>query len=93
MAEVTNIDCGNRLSIDQAEDLYQKFEAALLAGGDVAVNAESVQYSDTSGLQLLLSLQKTLATTGNSISWAGVSSNVLETAGYLGLSKPLNLPE
>lgn len=93
MAEVTTIECGNRLSIDQAESLYQKFEAALLAGGDVTLDAESVQYSDTSGLQLLLSLQKTLATTGNSISWQGVSPNVLETAGYLGLTKPLNLPE
>ncbi|MAE21513.1 MAG: STAS domain-containing protein [Pseudomonadota bacterium] len=93
MSEATSIDCGNRLSIDQTEGLYQKFEEALLAGGDLSLNAEAVQYSDSAGFQLVLSLKQTLAATGNTIQWQGVSDNVKETAGHLGLSDHLNLPD
>jgi anti-anti-sigma regulatory factor len=91
MAEKTTIDCGTRLSIDQAESLYQSFETALLTGADLSLKAGDVQFSDTAGLQMIISLKKTLAQTGHDITWKNVSDNLKETAGYLGLTEPLNL--
>lgn len=91
MTEKNTIDCGARLSIDQAESLYQKFEAALLTGADLSLNAGQVQFCDTAGLQMIISLKKTLAQTGNDIAWEETSDNLKETASYLGLSESLNL--
>lgn len=92
MADKTTIDCGTRLSIDQVEGLYQSFEAALLTGAVLSLEASNVQFCDTAGLQMIISLKKSLAQTGHDITWGGVSDNLKETAGYLGLSEPLNLP-
>jgi len=93
MTEVTTIHCGSRLSIDQVEELYQKLEGAMLSGGDLALDAGDVHFCDTAGLQMLLSLQKTLAATGNKVEWAKVAGVVKDTAGYLGLRNSLNLPD
>ena len=64
MTDTSPVNCGNRLSIDQAEALLEKLEAAVQAGGDVVLDGSEVQYSDTAGYQLLISLRKTLETTG-----------------------------
>ena len=40
---------------------------------------------------MIISLKKTLAQTGHDITWENVSDNLKETAGYLGLTEPLNL--
>ena len=93
MSEANTVDCGNRLSIDQAEALYEKLETALLTGGDVVLDGTDVQYSDTAGFQMIISLRKTLESTGNSIRWQAVSENMKEIAGYLGLQQALNLPD
>lgn len=93
MSDSCPISCGSRLSIDQAESLYERFEAAVLAGGDVVLDAGEVEYSDTAGYQLIISLNKTLATTGHTVKWQEVSDNIREITGYLGLKQVLNLPE
>ena len=93
MSDSNPLSCGNRLSIDQAEALYEKFEAAVLGGGDVVLDASEVQYSDTAGYQLIISLKKTLATTGNTIKWHAVSDNIREITGYLGLKQAIDLPD
>ncbi|WP_300424663.1 STAS domain-containing protein [uncultured Thalassolituus sp.] len=93
MTEAATIHCGNRLSIDQVEGLYQKLEAAVLSGGDLTLDAGDVHFCDTAGLQMILSLRKTLAGTGNDISWSAVTDVLKDTAGYLGIRKSLNLPE
>jgi len=93
MTDTIPINCGNRLSIDQAEALLEKLEAAVQVGGDVVLDGSEVQYSDTAGYQLLISLRKTLETTGNSIQWHAVSDNIREITGYLGLKQAINLPD
>ena len=93
MTDITAVECGNRLSIDQVEGLYQKLEGALLSGGDLTLDAGAVHFCDTAGLQMILSLRKTLSATGNDIVWSAVSDVVKETAGYLGLRRSLNLPD
>lgn len=93
MSEAITIHCGERLSIEQVEALLPQLEESLHASGGVILDGADVQYCDTAGLQLLLSLQKTLSQTGHAVQWSNTSDVLLETAGYLGLRAALHLPE
>ena len=91
MATTTSIECGERLSIDTVEKLYAAMERALLESSDVELRAADIQYCDTAGLQLVLSLRQTLATTDNDIHWHDANDVLLSTAKHLGLVAALNL--
>lgn len=93
MTDSITIDCGERLSIDRVEALFTEMEAAIRHGGQITLDATHVQFCDTAGLQLLLSLQTTLEQTGHEIAWLGFTDVVSETAGYLGLNNVLHLSE
>jgi len=91
MSDSITIDCGERLSIDQVESLYVEMEKSIQQGAEILLDAGRVQFCDTAGLQLLLSLQATLEKTGHRIHWDKVADNISETAGYLGLKQALHL--
>ncbi|MAD45739.1 MAG: hypothetical protein CMH98_12100 [Oceanospirillaceae bacterium] len=93
MTDTITIDCGQRLSIDQAEALFSEAEKSVHHGGEITLDASAVQFCDTAGLQLLLSLQITLEKTGHRIHWHSLSDAVRETAGYLGLSRALHITD
>lgn len=91
MADITTIECGERLSIEGVEALYGKMESALQQGADICLDAQHVQYADTAGLQLIAAFQQALNQTGHSAAWSDPSPALLETAGYLGLTATLHL--
>ncbi|MAK90685.1 MAG: hypothetical protein CMI08_08290 [Oceanospirillaceae bacterium] len=91
MTDTITINCGERLSIDQVEALFAETEKSVIQGGEIQIDASKVQFCDTAGLQLLLSLQTTLDKTGHRIHWQGYSDVLVETAGYLGLTQALHL--
>ena len=91
MSDRFNIDCGERLSIEHVERLYSEMESALTSEADVELNAADVNYCDTAGLQLIVSLRRELQKTGHDIHWLGSSDILTETAGYLGLCSSLGL--
>ena len=91
MAQV--IDCGTRLSIDQAETLLSQFQAALSSPEALAINADQADYADRAGMQLLLALKRSLASSGQSLNWLAVSPTLYECADLLGVSACLDLPE
>lgn len=91
MADRINIDCGERLSIENVEQLYSEMESALASGTDIELDGRQVHYCDTAGLQLVVSLRRELQKTGHDIHWSGVSDHLSETASYLGLCSPLGL--
>lgn len=95
MTDNVTVDCGERLSIEQVEQLYASAEQALAlaTSGNISLIAGQVQYCDSAGLQLVLALQKTLEKTGHRIHWQSVSESVWEISGYLGLTQALNLSE
>lgn len=93
MTDNAMIECGERLSIEHVEMLYANAEQALATAGNITLIADRVQYCDTAGLQLLLTLQKTLEKTGHKIHWQSVSETVREVSAYLGLTDALNLPD
>lgn len=85
------IDCGERLSIDQAEKIMSLAETALASSEDIILQASQVSYCDTAGLQLLVALRQSLIQTGHDIEWQDPTKVIFETAGYLGLVEHLNL--
>ncbi|WP_420592034.1 STAS domain-containing protein [Bacterioplanoides sp.] len=91
MSDRININCGERLSIEHVERLYSEMESALTSDADVELNASAVNYCDTAGLQLVVSLRRELQKTGHDIHWTGSSDCLSETAGYLGLCSSLGL--
>ena len=91
MSDRINISCGERLSIEHVERLYGEMENALTSDADVELDASKVNYCDTAGLQLLVSLRRELQKTGHDIHWSGSSNSLSETAGYLGLCSSLGL--
>ncbi|WP_430459795.1 STAS domain-containing protein [Thalassolituus sp. LLYu03] len=93
MTEGITIDCGERLSIEHAEELLHQLEKSLQESADIVLDGSRIQYCDTAGLQLICALQKSLSKTDHTIQWQGTSSVLLETAGYLGLTSALNLSE
>lgn len=93
MSAGTAIECGERLSIERAEEMQPVLEKSLNDSMGIVLDGSAIQYCDTAGLQLVLSLQKTLSKTGHSVQWSAVSPVLLETAGYLGFTDALNLSE
>lgn len=89
--DINLLDCGERLSIDQAIQLQQQWLDALRLPGSVQVQGGAVQFCDTAGMQLLLALQKTLQQSGQSLCWHSVSPVLRQTAAHLGLQHMLQL--
>lgn len=87
----SQVSCGERLSIDQVEHLYGEFETALSQGGDIELDAESVVFCDSAGLQLVVALQQALAKTDHQIRWRSPPAVLIETTKLLGLHEQLNV--
>lgn len=89
----TVIPCGDRLSIDRVEALHEQILAALDSVDSIEIDASQVQYADTAGLQLLLTLQNSLQASGKGLHWQGASDAVIECAELLGLHTLLQLSQ
>ena len=87
----SQVSCGERLSIDQVEHLHGEFETALSEGGDIELDAKSLVFCDSAGLQLVVALQQALATTDHQIRWRSPPAVLIETAQLLGLQDRLNV--
>lgn len=72
------------LTIHRAEAIKAAMLAAL-GDGDLELDLSAVVEVDTSGVQLLLSLAKTLATRGGALRMTAVSAPVMEAVGLLGV--------
>lgn len=88
---VTQVSCGERLSIDRVEQLLSEFEQAVSQGDDIELQAEHVVYCDTAGLQLVISLKDALSKTNHNVSWNKPPEVLKATADYLGLAEKLQL--
>lgn len=89
---ISEISCGERLSIDKVEGLYSEMEAAIAKGEDIQLNAAEIAYCDSAGLQLVIALQQTLSTTNHHVHWQDPSEVLITTADYLGLRETLHIP-
>ena len=54
MPEGKQIECGERMTIEQVESLYSQLESAALEHDHIELVADRVQQCDTASLQLIL---------------------------------------
>lgn len=90
MSDIVTVNCGVRLSIDQIDNLYAECETAIGTGSNIEMDCSQVEYCDTAGLQLVLSVKETLLARGCEFSWKSPTQVLTQTAQYLGLVSALN---
>ncbi len=82
---------GPSLSIREVQELRARLMAAVEAG-PIVLDASGVERADSAGLQLLISLGRSLAARGEALVYSGASPVLLEVARTLGLSGACCLP-
>ncbi len=80
-------------SIKDALALQSDLQAALQQAGDLTVDASAVERIDTAALQVLCALVQQCAEQGRGVNWRGDCTVLQDTAGQLGLSELLRMPQ
>ena len=82
---------GTSLSIREVQDLRARLIAAVEAG-PLVLDGSAIERADSAGLQLLISLGRSLALRGESLVFSGASEALVDVARTLGLSAACGLP-
>lgn len=93
MSEGKQIECGERMTIEQVESLYSQVESAALESDRIELIADRVQQCDTASLQLIVNLFRMSKQQGHSVIWVKPSESILNVAKLLGLIEPLELTQ
>jgi ABC-type transporter Mla MlaB component len=93
MAEGKQVECGERMTIEQVESLYSQLEAAVLDNDYIELIADRVQQCDTASLQLIVNLLRLSKQQGNTVKWIKPSAAILNVAKLLGLTESLELTQ
>jgi anti-anti-sigma regulatory factor len=93
MSEGQQIECGERMTIEQVESLYSQLESTLLEHDKIDLIADRVQFCDTASLQLIVNLLKTSKEQGHTVRWVKPSAAIMNVAELLGLTKSLELTQ
>ena len=91
-ASVQHIELGKSLGIREAAELRERLLAAIEAGS-LVLDGSAVERADSAGLQLLVSLQRSLAARGETLTYRGVSPALADAAKILGLTAACCLPD
>lgn len=83
-ARVQHIELGKTLGIREAAELRERLLAAIEAG-PLVLDGSAVERVDSAGLQLLVSLQRSLAARGETLTYRGVSTALADAATVLGV--------
>ena len=90
-ATAQTISLGSTLGIREVGDLRARLLAAIDAG-PVVIDASAVEQADSAGLQLLVSLERSLAARGEGVVYSGGSPALYDAARLLGLHGACRLP-
>lgn len=82
-----------QLTIAEAGDYHRLFSSRLQQGGDISVDASRVARIDAAFIQLLFSVQRTLADAGCSLRWTAISPAVCQSVDLLGMRTQLALAD
>ena len=86
-----NIKLQNELNIRQVAELKLQLSEALMAEGDINLDAADVDAADTAGLQLLVAFVQQGRLKKKSIEWRNVTEGFLGTVKLMGLHDSLGL--
>ena len=78
---------GYELTIRNVRAFKEKLDASLASNRQVILDPAELQEIDTAGVQLLFSLQRSLAKTGQSLRWASKNPVIDSAATILGLDE------
>ncbi len=87
------VSCGDILDIAKAEGFHQELKAALGKGGEVVLDAAELERIDAAALQLCTAFFSDASARKVSAKWRSPSDSLIKSAGLLGLSEKLGLPE
>ncbi len=88
-----SVNCGDTLDISKAAEFHQKLKSALGKGGEVVLDASELVRVDAASLQLCVAFFADAAARKVNAKWQSPSDALVRSAGLLGLSKQLGLPE
>lgn len=89
---VTPFGIGAGLSVREVHELRDRLLAAVEAG-PVVLDAGAVERVDSAGLQLIISLGRSLAARGETLAYSAVSPTLTDVARTLGLAAACALPD
>ena len=76
-----------------AAELRTILVAALAGAGDIVIDGAEVTAAETASLQVLAAFAQDAAAARRTVRWAGASTALLSTAGWLGLRGHLGLDD
>ncbi|MEW5010291.1 MAG: STAS domain-containing protein [Cycloclasticus sp.] len=88
-----NIKLQHELDIRQVAELKLQLSEALMAEGNISLDAADVDAADTAGLQLLVAFVQQSRLKNKSIEWRNVTDCFLATSKLMGLDDSLGLNE
>jgi len=90
---VTQVDCGDILDISRVGEFHSQLTAALGKGGEIVIDAAELGRIDAAALQLLTAFFQDAAARKVTAKWNTPSDALIRSAGLLGLSTELGLPD
>ena len=79
------------VNIAKADALHHEMEEILTKNSATVIDASELQRIDTAVLQLLASFMKSMSAANLSVSWGGVTDELIAAAKLLGLEQVLSL--
>ena len=90
--EIT-VQCGDVLDIAKVAEFHKQLKSALGKGGEVVLDAAELTRIDVTSLQLCAAFFNDAAARKVTAKWRTPSDSLIKSAGLLGLSRQLGLPE
>lgn len=90
--DTTSIQCGDILTIAQAAGIHEQLKEGLGRGGEIELQAATIERIDASVLQAYTAFFKAARARKIKVEWIEPSDALLRSAALLGLSDDLDLP-
>lgn len=85
MQTISEIQCGEQLTVAQVADLYPRLLATLAEGQAVSIDISAIERTDAAGIQLLYGFQRDAVAQQLVIIWSQASNIFCDAVDILGM--------
>lgn len=85
MDTISEVNCGEQLTIAQCSDIYTQLLTAMAEGQAVSIDISAIERVDTAGLQLLYGFQRDAEAQGLVTIWSEASNVFCDAVDTLGM--------